>query len=53
VSGNTVMVGAHNEDSIATGVNGNQNDNSAATAGAAYVFKFRWKVVELAEPVAQ
>ncbi len=38
VSGNTVVVGAYSEDSAATGVNGNQADNSAAWAGAAYVF---------------
>jgi hypothetical protein len=38
VSGDTVVVGAHVEDSAATGVNGNQNDNSATSAGAAYVF---------------
>jgi len=38
VSGDTVVVGARNEDSAATGVNGNQGDNSASGAGAAYVF---------------
>lgn len=38
VSGNTVVVGAPGEDSNATGVNGNQADNSAWSAGAAYVF---------------
>ncbi len=38
VSGDTVVVGAANESSNATGVNGTQNDNSAAGAGAAYVF---------------
>jgi uncharacterized membrane protein len=38
ISGNTVVVGAMNEDSSATGVNGNQADNSAGSAGAAYVF---------------
>lgn len=38
VSGDTVVVGAEHEDSNATGVNGNQADNSAAVAGAAYVF---------------
>ena len=37
VSGDTVVVGAPYEDSSATGVNGNQSDNSA-TSGAAYVF---------------
>ncbi|MCP5519529.1 MAG: cadherin-like domain-containing protein [Verrucomicrobiales bacterium] len=38
VSGNTLVVGASHEWSIATGVNGNQNDNSADNSGAAYVF---------------
>ena len=38
ISGNTVVVGAYGEDSAATGVNGNQVDNSAAESGAAYVF---------------
>jgi drug/metabolite transporter superfamily protein YnfA len=38
VSGDTVVVGARFEDSAATGVNGNQADNSAGGAGAAYVF---------------
>lgn len=36
--GNTLAVGASNEDSNATGVDGNQNDNSAPEAGAVYVF---------------
>jgi uncharacterized repeat protein (TIGR01451 family) len=38
ISGDTVVVGAHREDSIATGVDGNQADNSASNSGAAYVF---------------
>jgi len=38
VSGNTILVGADLEDSSATGVNGNQLNNSAADSGAAYVF---------------
>lgn len=38
ISGNTIVVGAQGEDSNATGVNGNQSDNSVAQAGAAYVF---------------
>jgi hypothetical protein len=38
VSGDTVVVAAVSESSNATGVNGNQNDNSAAASGAAYVF---------------
>ena len=38
VSGDTVVVGAYGEDSHATGINGDQTDNSASQAGAAYVF---------------
>jgi hypothetical protein len=38
ISGDTVVVGAHYEDSAARGVNGDQTDNSAMNAGAAYVF---------------
>jgi alpha-tubulin suppressor-like RCC1 family protein len=38
ISGDTVVVGAHYEDSAATGINGNQADNAASSAGAAYVF---------------
>ena len=38
VSGDTVVAGARDEDSNATGVNGNQSDNSASHSGAAYVF---------------
>jgi len=38
VSGDTVVVGAETEDSNATGVGGNQSDDSATWAGAAYVF---------------
>ncbi len=38
VSGDTVVVGAYNEDSNATGVDGNGADNSASVSGAAYVF---------------
>ncbi|MBX9735301.1 MAG: hypothetical protein K2X32_00105 [Phycisphaerales bacterium] len=38
ISGDTVVVGALGEDSSATGVNGNQADNSAGSSGAAYVF---------------
>ena len=38
VAGDTVVVGAQNEDSKATGVNGTQNDNSATASGAVYVF---------------
>src|SRR5919197_1391765 len=38
VSGDTVVVGANFERSNATGIDGNQADNSAVAAGAAYVF---------------
>ncbi len=38
VSGDTVVAGAIAESSNATGVNGNQSDNSAYQSGAAYVF---------------
>ena len=38
VSGDAVVVGARDEDSSATGVDGNQDNNSAPGAGAAYVF---------------
>ena len=37
-NGNTLAVGAYYEGSNATGINGNQSDNSAAGSGAAYVF---------------
>ena len=36
--GNTIVVGAQHESSNARGINGNQNDDSAYSAGAAYVF---------------
>lgn len=38
VAGDTVVVGADSEDSSAPGVGGNQSDNTATDAGAAYVF---------------
>jgi hypothetical protein len=38
ISGETVIVGAYAEDSNATGIDGNQADNSATDAGAAYIF---------------
>jgi hypothetical protein len=38
LSGDTVVVGAKGEDSNATGIDGDQSDNSAAFAGAVYVF---------------
>ena len=36
--GNTMAVGAPTEDSVATGMNGDQTDDSATSAGAAYLF---------------
>jgi hypothetical protein len=36
--GNTIAVGATGEDSTAIGINGNQNDNSATSAGAVYLY---------------
>jgi len=36
--GNTLAVGANAEDSNAKGINGNQEDNSMQSAGAAYIF---------------
>ncbi|MEZ5402007.1 MAG: hypothetical protein R2729_20205 [Bryobacteraceae bacterium] len=38
ISGDTIVVGAPKEDSVVVGVNGNQFDNNAQQAGAAYVF---------------
>jgi hypothetical protein len=38
ISGDTIVVGARWEDSNATGVNGDQNNNGATNSGAAYVF---------------
>jgi hypothetical protein len=49
VSGDTVVIGAFQESSDATGVNGNQSDNSAVAAGAAYIFYLN--VTETATPV--
>jgi hypothetical protein len=38
--GHMLVVGAHQEDGGARGINGNQADNSAADSGAAYVFAY-------------
>lgn len=38
ISGNTIVVGATQESSSASGVNGNQSDNGRYASGAAYVF---------------
>ena len=39
ITGSTVVVGAVGENSSATGVDGDQSDNSAGNSGAVYVFK--------------
>ena len=44
ISPNTVVIGANQESSSSNAVDGNQADNSAAQAGAAYVFARRNKV---------
>lgn len=38
VSGDTIVIGAPSEDSTATGVNGDQGDDSGSNCGAVYVF---------------
>jgi hypothetical protein len=38
LSGNTLVVGAHDEDSSASGVDGDQEDDALGRSGAAYVF---------------
>jgi hypothetical protein len=38
--GRMLVVGAHQEDSAARGINGNQADNTADDSGAAYVFEY-------------
>ena len=38
ISGDTLVISAPGEDSNASGVDGNQADNSSPLAGAAYVF---------------
>jgi uncharacterized repeat protein (TIGR02543 family) len=38
ISGDLIVIGAPNEDSIAFGINGQQADNSSPSSGAAYVF---------------
>jgi hypothetical protein len=39
LDGDTLVVSASSEDSNATGVGGNQADNSASNSGAVYVFQ--------------
>jgi hypothetical protein len=41
ISGDTLVVGAHLEDSSARGIDGDQHDERAPGAGAAYVFRRR------------
>ena len=43
--GNTIAIGAPHESSGAKGINGNQNDNSAYSSGAVYVFTRRGSTV--------
>jgi FG-GAP repeat len=38
ISGDAAVIGAWEEGSAATGVNGNQSDNNAGLSGAAYAF---------------
>jgi hypothetical protein len=38
--GSTLALGASGEDSNATGIDGDQSDNSASSSGAVYVFRF-------------
>src|SRR6185503_13601433 len=40
ISGNLIVVGARNEDSGATGVNGDGRFNTEVNAGAAYAYEF-------------
>jgi T5SS/PEP-CTERM-associated repeat protein len=54
VSGDTIVVGAQGEDSDATGVNGDQGDNSAISAGAVYVFVrsgTNWTQQRISKPI--
>ncbi len=39
LSGDTLVLGAFRESSAATGINGNQADNSAPSSGAVYIFE--------------
>ena len=39
-NGNVVAIGAQDEDSSATGIDGDESDNSASSSGAVYVFKY-------------
>lgn len=48
ISGDSVLIAAEAEDSAATGVNGDQTDNNAPTAGAAYVFNVSGQLLNIA-----
>lgn len=50
ISGGTLAVGAQYEDSKATGVNGDQADNSARISGAAYVYYFSEPKIRVEHP---
>lgn len=39
LAGDTLAVGAPSEGSAATGINGNQADNSVANSGAVYIYR--------------
>ena len=52
ISDNTVFVGASGESSNASGINGNQSDNSAYRIGAAYVFSAPTIVTTTATPTS-
>ncbi len=39
LSGDTLAIGAHSEDSAATGINGDQDNDAAPRGGAVYVFR--------------
>jgi len=40
LDGNTLAIGATGEDSCATGIDGDQNDNSCPDSGAVYLFRY-------------
>jgi len=44
IEGDRIVVGAPGEDSAATGIDGDQSDNSAFGSGAAYVFELKGEV---------
>jgi cadherin-like protein/FG-GAP repeat protein len=53
LASNKLLVGARREDSGASGVNGDESDNSVASAGAAYLFKLEngiWQQTNYIKP---